>query len=90
MNSPLSRLRRLPPQGTTPLAGETPATAFPRGLLRGLSKGLAAQPLFDSRSRAREMTGEGTALRRGLPNTTGNTGHVRRVTMAASPAEPPP
>ncbi len=34
--TPLSRLRRLPPEGgTTLVAGETPATAFPCGLLRG-------------------------------------------------------
>ena len=36
MNPPLSRLRRLPPRGTTLVAGAGPATAFWHGLLRGL------------------------------------------------------
>ena len=35
-------LRAFPHWGTTLAAGETPATAFPGGLLRGLSGGLAS------------------------------------------------
>ncbi len=42
--TPLSRLRRLPPRGTTRVAGETPATAFRCGLLRGHWKGLLRGP----------------------------------------------
>jgi len=39
-DSPLSRLRRLPPRGTTPAAGQSPFRGVCwRGLLRGLLTG---------------------------------------------------